>query len=314
MNRVISKGLLYTAGAATVIGGYLGIKGCNTSYQPAPKPTKTIVRVVEKPSDQENNLYENSYVPRKFGHKLTTNEMNQLRKLHDTTWTWEAGKWVSFPSGNYSHHDSLVPNNLLETDGYKGPKTYRAAGWKLEDIQDILLVDFRDSTRNVTQDTLNAGLMYPCASALKKISDEIGTLDTIDPNYPRITLIEAIERAYDADTPRKCFRSSFQQLEAYENTTGEKYSPENHQKHAGYIARPGRGPHGTGNALDIPMFLKDDSTVAILFQKYGFRKRLPETDPVHFEYINPNTYVDFPRPGDVSRYSEIYDRLNGAKL
>ncbi|GEM_PF-4640965 len=294
-------------GALLLGGAYLLRNGCHSTQL---NYTDGEAHLRETEISYNPKQPENPYVPRVFGHQLTQKELNQMRKLHNVTWTWEAGKWTAFPSGNYSQHNNLVPD-LPE---YDGPKTYKEAGWILDDLQNMLLVDFRAYGRNVTQDTLNAGLMLPCAIALHKISKEIGTLNTLDPNYPRITLIEAIERAYDADTPRKCFRSSFQQLEAYNNTTGEDYTPENHSKHAGYIARPGRGPHGTGNALDVPMFLHNDPILTKIFEKHGFRKRLPESDPVHFEYVDPRTYVDFPRPGDVDRYVKVYPRLKGAKL
>ncbi|MBI4894980.1 MAG: hypothetical protein HY831_00670 [Candidatus Aenigmarchaeota archaeon] len=307
MNRSLSRWFLFGAAAATAVLGYTGL-GTKTAVDIKPEKTHSQVD-----SSYRSSLPENVYVPRKFGHILTENEKKQLRKLHGVTWTWETGKWVSFPSGNYPYHESLVPDDLLKKDGYTGSKTYRGAGWKLEDVQDYLLVDFRDFGRNVTQETLNAGLMYPCAVALRKTSNEIGTLDKLDPDYPKITLIDAIERAYDSDTPRKCFRSSFQQLEAYKNTAGEDYDPDNHWKHAGYIARPGRGPHGTGNAFDVPKFLQDDSKLIELLKQQGFRRRLSESDPVHYEYVGDG-FVDFPRPADVSRYARIYERLNEAKL
>ena len=259
----------------------------------------------------DSKLPENPYVPRIFGHQLTETEINQMRRLHRVTWTWEAGKWSAFPSGNYEFHNKLVPD--LSKEGYKGPITYKEAGWILDDLQDMLLVDFRAYRRNITQRTLNAGLMLPCAVALHKLSRHIGTLNNLDSSYPKITLIEALEQAFDADTPRKCFRSSYQQLEAYRNTVGEDYDPATHYKYANDIAAPGRSAHGTGSGFDLPKFLQKDRKIERLARRFGFRKRLPIDDPAHLEYIGID-YVDFPRPADVARYARIYKRLEKAKI
>ena len=291
--------LLYSV----IAGAELLLNGCGAREDKTPKQT---------PTTQPTKEPQNPYLLDEFGRELTEKDISQLRRLHKVTWTWEPGLWVSFPSGNYSHHQDLVPDMVYER-GYRGPKTYKGSGWNLDKLQDILLVDFRDYRKNITQRTLNAGLMLPCAVALHQLSDDIGYLDSLKNGFPKIKLIESVEKEFTAENPRNCFRSSYQQLEAYRNTTGEEYNEEEHHRHSGYIARPGMSSHGTGNAVDVPVYLGKSRKFIRLAKKHGFRQRLPEDDPRHFEYYGKD-FVDFPRPSDVKKYAEIYTRLNEAKI
>ncbi len=251
-------------GAGLVLGYMLGIHGCPTgcSTKKTPKPAKIV------PLTHED-----------FNRLFKAGALDDILR-YEETYTWKNNPphdITAFPSGNYSE-----------------------AGYDLDILQKILLRPFEDPRQKVNatssseEEELSSkgekvfsyrySLMPGAAVALRMMSDSIGKLKTVHSSLPEITLIDAINQNYTEEHPRNAYRSFHLQLLANGNSPGA-------------TARAGISTHGTGNSVDFPMYLVEDSGIMHIIRmkakEFGFLHSLAHPgalggnrpDLPHFEYV-----------------------------
>ena len=289
-------------GMGIALGYLVGSRGCSTGCS-----TK---RTVNPPTSPVPGAHED------FNRLFRQGNLDQLLQ-HEKTHTYEfsPGIITAPPSGNREEHEDWAEENNC--------KAYRSAGFDLDKLQKILLVDFRDARRNIDytvserdpanfergKSYLNHALMPSAAVALRMFSDHIGTLDHLDSSLPGKTLIELMEENITSGHPYNFYRSWDMQ-----------------GKVTGMTASQGRSPHGTGIAIDFPEILVADDRINNIFRyaakKFGFAQGLihnpGELDFRHFEYVG-NVAKNFPTfnshmPDHPNKYPQKYRNWAGGVM